>query len=185
VAWIAEYLKRYEGYSFIEKIDMTELDPETLARISRRFSSYWLTDWLGHGLSLAFAKHQQKTGLRRKPPDGLIPTKGPQWWILHREAVDYLRRYLDNYPAVLRYFKLTGVPDESFFHTILWNSPLRNMLVSKCLHFISRPARRSHPEVLAGKHYPFLCNSECLFARKFDETASADVLSLIDKNLLN
>jgi len=57
---------------------------------------------------------------------GLEPYSGITWWTLSRNACDYVLRFTENNPHVERFFRNTFAPEETFIHTILGNSPLRD-----------------------------------------------------------
>lgn len=77
---------------------------------------------------------------------------------------------------ILRFFKYTWAPDELFFHTILYNSPLKKTLVNRSLWYIDWNTNGS-PKTLTLDDYDRIVRSDALFARKFDETESKLLLS--------
>src|SRR5215470_12012446 len=64
----------------------------------------------------------------RKYLGGLEPYSGVTWWALSRNACEYVLRFTENNPHVERFFRDTFAPEESFIHTILGNSPLRDRI---------------------------------------------------------
>jgi hypothetical protein len=54
-----------------------------------------------------------------------IPYGGSTWWALSREACEYIQSFVANETRVVNFFKHTVCPDESFFQTILGNSPYK------------------------------------------------------------
>ena len=59
----------------------------------------------------------------RKHLPGMEPYAGNTWWALSRDACQYILDFTEENPQVRRYFQNTFAPEESFFHTILGNSP--------------------------------------------------------------
>jgi hypothetical protein len=57
---------------------------------------------------------------------GLEPYSGITWWTLSRNACEYVLRFTENNPHIERFFRDTYAPEETFIHTILGNSPLRD-----------------------------------------------------------
>jgi len=121
--------------------------------------------------------------MRRRLPQGLVPYGGSAYWWLSREAVDYVRRYVAEHPGYPRFFKRVDVPDEMFFHTIVMNSPLRDSVVNDELRHVDW-TRDPLPAVFGAGDLETLRRSPKLFARKFDATFDAEILDLIDSELL-
>lgn len=121
--------------------------------------------------------------MRRRLPQGLVPYGGSAYWWLSREAVDYVRRYVAEHPGYPRFFKRVDVPDEMFFHTIVMNSPLRDSVVNDELRHVDW-TRDPLPAIFGAGDLETLRRSPKLFARKFDATFDAEILDLIDSELL-
>lgn len=116
---------------------------------------------------------------------GMLPFGGSSYWNLTREAVLYVREYLDIHPEFIRFFKTVFCPDEMFFQTLLCNSPLKEKIINDNLRCIEWPKRgAAHPVVFTAEDYAKLSTSPKLFARKFDASLDAKILDLIDANLL-
>jgi hypothetical protein len=62
----------------------------------------------------------------RKYLGGLEPFSGITWWTLSRDACEYVVRFTDKNPRIERFFQNTFAPEETYVHTILGNSPLRD-----------------------------------------------------------
>jgi hypothetical protein len=58
----------------------------------------------------------------------LKPYGGSTWWALTRGAVQHIIDFTDSQREILEFFKNTFHPDESFFQTILGNSPFRQRI---------------------------------------------------------
>lgn len=121
--------------------------------------------------------------IRRRFPRELVPYGGSSYWWLSREAVDYIRRFIAERPDFYRFFKHVDIPDESFFHTILINSPLRESVVNDELRYVDW-TRDPMPAVLGVGDLETLRRSAKLLARKFDSTIDAEILDRIDRELL-
>lgn len=116
----------------------------------------------------------------RRIPGGLHPYGGSQWWALPKQALLYIREFVAAHPAFVEYFRNVLIPDELFIHTILGNSPLHIEPGRHNPHYI-RWTEGAHPDVMAERDIPALCESEKLFARKFDWAAGLRVLDWIDQ----
>ncbi|MDQ3849104.1 MAG: beta-1,6-N-acetylglucosaminyltransferase [Actinomycetota bacterium] len=121
--------------------------------------------------------------IRRRFPQRLVPYGGSSYWWLSCEAVDYVRRFIAEQPGVYRFFKHVDVPDEIFFHTVLMNSPLRDSVVNDELRHVDW-TRQPMPAIFGADDLGTLRASPKLVARKFDVTVDAEILDLIDRELL-
>lgn len=122
--------------------------------------------------------------LRRSLPLGLTPWGGSAYWILGRRALAEVVGFVGEHPEYVEFFRHVDIPDESFFHTILLNSPLAAECDDIRLHY-TEWGRTPAPAVLLTADYPHLVESPCLFARKFDPHVDSEVLDLIDEHLLS
>jgi hypothetical protein len=126
-----------------------------------------------------------------------LPTrKGSQWWALTGDCVAYVLRYVDAHPGHVRFHRRALVPDESFFHSIVAESPFADRIWHDATrseegrpgtpnvlgaHFIDwSDPNASSPRVLTADDFEALQQSSALFARKFDERASAVLLDRLD-----
>ncbi|MEO0342903.1 MAG: DUF5928 domain-containing protein [Pseudomonadota bacterium] len=64
-------------------------------------------------------KLQRKMRWEREAPSGLEMKIGSQWWCLRRKTVESVLKYIDQNPAVVRFFKSVWIPDECFFQTLV------------------------------------------------------------------
>lgn len=62
---------------------------------------------------------QQRLGLERPTPEGLRIMIGSQWWCLRRETIRRILDFLKGRPDVIRFFRTTWIPDETFFQTLV------------------------------------------------------------------
>jgi hypothetical protein len=91
--------------------------------------------------------------------------------------------YLSTHPRVVRFYRRTFAPDESFFQTIVMNSPLAPRVVNNDLRFESWEEDSDHPAILTVDDLPEIVRSEALFAKKFDVAVDAEVMDRIDAEL--
>jgi hypothetical protein len=125
----------------------------------------------------------------RKYLKGVEPYSGITWWTLSRNACEYILRFMEENPHVEKYFRNTHAPEESFFHTILGNSPLRPSIRGNLLYEDWPPINARGPAMIADRHITFfetqdkICvedaygRHEALFARKLSD----DNLDLLDR----
>jgi hypothetical protein len=125
-----------------------------------------------------------RLGLRRSLPYGLSPYQGGQCWSLSRECADFVLEYVADHPRLVRFYRRSLCADESFFQTVLMNSPLSARVENSDLRFERWEADSSHPEVLTMADLPAIAASPALFAKKFDTDVDSAVLDRIDWELL-
>jgi Core-2/I-Branching enzyme len=119
----------------------------------------------------------------------LVPYGGSTWWALSREACEYILSFVDNEPQIVKFFKHTQIPEESFFQTILGNSPYKAR-TQRCLTYADWRGGGSRPADITEAHLEFFAatasitqddlfgKGEVLFARKFSDEAEEIVLQL-------
>lgn len=113
---------------------------------------------------------------RRQLPYQLHPAGGSSYWCLSREAVEYCLQFIAAHRRFVWFCKSVFVPDEMFFQTILGNSPLRDRLVDKLLHYTDWSGGGASPAVLGLPELPAAMASDKWFARKFEDVAVLDAI---------
>ena len=121
---------------------------------------------------------------RRSFPAGVRPYGGSAWGALSVEAARTVLAFEAEQPEAYRFFKHVQAPDEMFLQTALMNSPLRDRVVNEAIHYIEWPGG-SHPKTFRSEDLARLAGSGKLFARKFDTEVDAEILDLIDDELLS
>ncbi len=122
---------------------------------------------------------------QRRTPEGLRAYVGSAFWWLPRDCVEYVRRYVDEHPEVLRFFRHAFAPEESFFQMVLLNSAHAERVVNDQLRYTEwRPEDWPHGSTLRAEDLPKLASTEKLFASKFDDRRDAKILDLVDAQLL-
>ena len=113
---------------------------------------------------------------------------GHACWAMSRDACQYVLEFAFSNPHVEAYFRDTFVPEESFFQTILGNSPFARR-IRKLFVYADWPSLGAHPAMLDDKHLRFFeahekvwiddewGSGEMLFARKFSD----DDLRLVER----
>jgi hypothetical protein len=89
---------------------------------------------------------QKRLGLKRSVPGDLQMMIGSQWWCLRRRTVEAVLRFCAERSDVMRFFRTTWIPDETFFQTIVRHIvPEREIRCWRriiCLPARSAPKRR-------------------------------------------
>ena len=109
---------------------------------------------------------------------------GSQWWVLHNEFIKYAVRYLNENNEFKLFFESSLVPDESFYQTLIMNSPFSNT-VAESLTFVNWKNDKNNPEPLLLEDFETLKASERkFFARKMDYEKSAGLVDVLNESLL-
>lgn len=126
--------------------------------------------------------------LKRKIPNEMKPFAGSQWWSVDGYALDYILDYDEKHPEYRAFHQHTFVPDELYVQMIVANATDENLvksIVNSNKRFIIwADEHAAHPNLLGKNDFEAILNSDDLFARKFDENADAEILDLIDREIL-
>ena len=114
------------------------------------------------------------SAIRRNLPDGLKAFYGSQWWCLNQTTIKWISTYIEEHSEILNFYSTTVVPDESFFQTLVMNSPYSNN-VSRNFVYMDWTEGKSSPKVLTELDYTTMVASEKLLARKIDSTKFPDM----------
>src|SRR5215210_219412 len=143
-----------------------------------------LTRWHWHGEVLGrrvrLPNRFIRLTRRRKLPAGLVPYTGSAHWCLSRDCLEYVA---GSDPDLVRFFRWSAVPDESFFQTILMNSPLADTLVNDDLRYVDWSEGEASPRVLTSFDLERMVRSSALFARKFDPRVDGGVIDALDAHI--
>jgi hypothetical protein len=171
-AEIERFFDEHRGISFMaySKLPSGWWDPRGgLDRIEYR---HWR--WRGPHIRLPW---------KRRFPAGLTPYGGGAYWNLSRACVEHVARFVESRPDVVDFFRHVDIPDELLFQTVLMNSELAGSVVNDNLRYIDW-TRGPRPALLEARDLPALRASPKLFARKFDVFHDAEILDLVDTELL-
>lgn len=188
--YIANFLKQNRSLEFINSVKMpNEAAGKPISRIntlrvsSNRPASRFIVRALA---KLGLAERDYRNHLM-----GLEPYSGSTWWVLSREACQYISDFSECNPCMTKFFELVFSPEESFFHTILGNSKFRARIRRNVL-FEDWSAGGAHPAMINDQHLKLfdaqekvLCSDvygdgEALFARKFSDD-NLDILQRVDQ----
>jgi len=173
------HLAGHPEQSFIENFRLPRTDWGPRGGMGRIEDFYV---WLGGRYR---SLHNSRLRIRRKLPYGLKPYQGGQLWSMSRECAEFVLGYTGSHPRVERFFKHARNPSESFFQTIVMNSPMAEHVVNDDLRFELWEPDSDHPEILTTRDMPAMRDSRALIAKKFDTDVDAEVLDLIDQQILD
>jgi Core-2/I-Branching enzyme len=104
---------------------------------------------------------------------GFVPYGGSTWWAITRGAAELILSFPDREPRAARFFRRVVCPDESYFHTIIGNSPFRDVTVAN-VTYTDWSAGGANPGAITDDHLDALASQAAsdevgvnLFARKF------------------
>ena len=182
--YISNFLSQNYGKEFLEfePLPRKRWIEGGINRITRYHFMDIGNRYLKYGLKLL-----SKQLPKRKILKGFKIYGGTLWWCVTYECAEFILSFINNNPKFCKYFKLTMLPDEMFFHTIIVNSKFNENIINEYLHYIdwSRPDHTGHfPRILTKNDYETLSSSVKLFARKFDMYYDSEILDLIDKKIL-
>ena len=123
---------------------------------------------------------------------------GSAWWALTDPCARYIIDFKNTNRDYIWYHKLARNPDEMFYHSIIQNSPFapyvthnadQNHAIRKTnehgSHYIDWLVKNVRlPKVLTMSDLNVLLESQALFARKFEEEQSKELLDELEKHVL-
>jgi hypothetical protein len=197
---IFEYLDTHYPMNFINFYPLTgQADWVDFIR------KYYFVDFIGQspiplqGPLKALQYIVTKLPFNRTFIPGMTPYRGSAWFCLNRATISYILDFLhsENGNNYYQFFEHSHCADEIMFHTIVLNSPhaescrhydrdIKKLMKNEnnaYLHYIDWDKAREDPAILQIQDLDKLMQSEALFARKFNETRSKQVLDAIDRQI--
>jgi Family of unknown function (DUF5928)/Core-2/I-Branching enzyme len=113
---------------------------------------------------------QKRLGLERKIPDDLQMMIGSQWWCLRRRTVEAVLALTRKRRDIMRFFRTTWIPDETFFQTIVRHLVPENEIRTRTLTFLMF-TDYGMPVTFFNDHFDLLLGQDYLFARKISPEA--------------
>lgn len=113
---------------------------------------------------------QKRLGLARKVPADLEMQIGSQWWCLRRRTVEWVLDFTAKRRDVMRFFRTTWIPDETFFQTIVRHLVRESEIRTRPLTFLMF-TDYGMPVTFYNDHYDLLLSQDYLFARKISPEA--------------
>ena len=171
------FLAQHPDTDFIESVTIGDV-PWTKGGLSdERFTLSFPFAWKRQKrLFDLWVDAQRLVGRHRKPPLGVDPHMGSQWWCLTRATLE--RILTDpNRTALDRYFKGVWIPDESYFQSLVRLYDCK--VVSRSLT-LSKFDYQGKPHVFYDDHLLMLRQSPAFFARKIWPGANRLYRAFID-----
>lgn len=156
---------------YIESFDFFASDwIKTGIRQERLIYRHWFNERSRKWWFYTSLEWQKRLGLHRAVPFGLRMRIGSQWWCLRRSTVGAVLDYCRANPSVLRFFRTTWIPDETFFQTVVAHLIPEAEIRSRPLTFLMF-TDYGMPVTFYNDHYDLLLAQDYLFARKISPEA--------------
>ncbi|NNE52444.1 MAG: glycosyl transferase, partial [Sulfitobacter sp.] len=170
----AEYTHQYldeNDADFIESFDYFESDwIKTGWREERLIYRHYVNERERKKLFYFLFEAQKRLGLQRAIPADLQIMIGSQWWCLRRQTIEAVLEFARKRRDVVRFFRTTWIPDETFFQTLVRHLVPGKEIQSRTLTFLMF-TDYGMPVTFYNDHYELLLSQDYLFARKISPEA--------------
>lgn len=168
--YVHDFLDR-ESCDYIESFDFFDSDwIQTGIKEERLIYRHYFNERKRKWLFYTSMNLQQKLRLKRQIPKDIKMMIGSQWWCLRRRTIEAVLDFCKARPDVMRFFRTTWIPDETFFQTLV-----RHLVPSKEIHTRTLTflmfSDYGMPVTFYNDHYDFLLAQDYLFARKISPDA--------------
>ena len=171
------FLERHKETDFIESVVVGGMNWIKGGLEAERFSLYFPLSFVKHRRRFdALVWLQRKLRLRRKPPKGLTPHIGSQWWALTRTTLQAILNDPDR-ASYDTFFKHSWIPDESYFQSLARKHSQK--IRSRSLTF-ARFDFRGKPMIFYDDHAKYIEHLDSFFVRKVWQGADALYGKLLD-----
>ncbi len=171
----AEFAHDYldaDDVDYIESVDFFDSGwIKTGIKEERLIYRHWFNERTHKTWFYAALDWQKRLGLKRRIPDDLQIMIGSQWWCLRRRTIEWILDFLKQRPDVVRFFRTTWIPDETFFQTLVRHLVPAGEIRSRTLTFLMF-TDYGVPVHFYNDHYDMLLSQDYLFARKISPEAT-------------
>jgi hypothetical protein len=162
---------------FVESVDFFEGGWIKTGMVEDRLiHHHWFNERTQKSLFYSSLWMQQKLGIKRTIPADLQMMIGSQWWCLRRLTVEKIMDLTVKRSDIMRFFRWTWIPDETFFQTLVRHLVPEEQIRSRTLTFLMF-TDYGMPVTFFNDHYDLLLGQDYLFARKI----SPEALELKDR----
>jgi len=157
---------------FIESVDFFDSDwIKTGMKEDRLIYRHFLNERKHKRLFYASVEVQRRLGLQRAVPADIRMQIGSQWWCLRRRTVEWILEFTRKRRDVMRFFRTTWIPDETFFQTLVRHLVPETEIEPRTLTFLMF-SDYGMPVTFYNDHYDLLLGQDYLFARKISPEAT-------------
>ena len=111
---------------------------------------------------------QRRLGLKRSIPSGLTMHIGSQWWVLRRSTIEAILAFVKRRKDVVRFFRTTWIPDETFFQTLVMHLVPKKEVISSPPTYLMF-SDYGMPVTFSADHFGLLKAQDSFFARKISD----------------
>jgi len=156
---------------YIESFDFFDSDwIKTGIREERLIYRHMFNERTQKWLFYASLRAQRRLGLQRAVPTDIQVMIGSQWWCLRRRTIEAILDFTRQRPDVIRFFRTTWIPDETFFQTLVRHLVPETEMRTRTLTFLMF-TDYGMPVRFHNDHYDLLLSQDFLFARKISPDA--------------
>ncbi|MEY8830887.1 DUF5928 domain-containing protein [Sedimentitalea sp. XS_ASV28] len=156
---------------YIESFDFFQSNwIKTGMREDRLIFRHFFNERTQKTLFYASVNLQRRLGLQRAIPDDLQIQIGSQWWCLRRRTIEAILSFIEDRPDVMRFFRTTWIPDETFFQTLVRHLVPETEIEGRTLTFLMF-SDYGMPVTFYNDQYDLLLGQDFLFARKISPEA--------------
>ena len=156
---------------YIESYDFFESDwIKTGFKEERLIYRHWFNERTQAKQFYASFNLQKRLKLTRKVPKDIRMMIGSQWWCLRRQTVEAILEFVATRRDVVRFFRTTWIPDETFFQTLVRHLVPETEIDNRTLTFLMF-SDYGMPVTFYNDHYDMLVSQDFLFARKISSEA--------------
>lgn len=181
IASFGDFLMRNAHYDFMETVDISASKWVVHGPEKERFEYHFPFNWRSQRrlFDLAF-DIQKRFKVKRRIPMGIKPRLGSQWWTLRLSTCRKLIKFLEDHPKVTRYFKMTLIPDECFFQSLIPHLVGKDEIIPRSLT-LYKFTGYGKPFVFYDDHVRMLAKEPFFFVRKVSPTAKRLESSMFER----
>jgi hypothetical protein len=156
---------------YIESFDFFASDwIKTGIKDERLIYRHWFNERTQKWLFYTSMEWQKRLNLARKVPHDIQMMIGSQWWCLRRRTIETVLAFCESRPDVMRFFRTSWIPDETFFQTLVRHLVPEAEIQARTLTFLMF-TDYGLPVTFFNDHYDLLLSQDYLFARKISPDA--------------
>lgn len=156
---------------YIESFDFFESDwIKTGIKEDRLVFRHWFNERTQKRRFYWSMNTQRWLGFKRDVPADLQIQIGSQWWCLRRQTMEAVVAFTKSRRDVMRFFRTTWIPDETFFQTLVRHLVPDKDIRTRTLTFLMF-TDYGLPVTFYNDHYDLLLGQDSLFARKISPEA--------------
>ena len=171
----AEYAHDFldkDDIDYIESFDFFKSDwIKTGIKEERLIYRHWFNERNSKPLFYASMNLQKRLHMARKIPADIGMQIGSQWWCLRRRTIEAVLDFTQKRRDVMRFFRTTWIPDETFFQTIVRHLVPEHQIRARTLTFLMF-TDYGMPVNFYDDQYDLLISQDYLFARKISPDAN-------------